>query len=282
MAAVLTASIAADTVTFAVAGAAGSLRVRWGDGTDETLPPSGGDHVYGDGEFRAVVVDGVTGQRIEQSVMVPAPGVPTIDSLSSLSLPAGPPSNTGLHIFGGGFGRCSQIRFGSTLEREWSLSQNHFRSANELVLEITGGLFPGADSSIPVSVLTDVPGGGESAPVDLALVDWTPPSPPATPITITSCTPSSIAEGSTQALTLTGTGFSQTDPAPVVSVTFALDEEFDGAADAGEPVVDSDTQLTVHASANLSPGEYLVAVETGAPGVDGVTYWSDAPVLTVT
>jgi len=177
VAATLVATIAGRRVTFAVTGATGPLRVRWGDGTDQSLPANGGFHDYGNGEFQAIVVDGGSGQRILQSVMVPAPGKPVIEALSSVELPLGPPSDTNLHIYGGGFGQCSQIRFGATLERAWTHTGQHYRGPNEVVLEISGGLFPAADT-VPVSVLTDVPGGGESDPVDFDFSDSAPPPPP--------------------------------------------------------------------------------------------------------
>ena len=178
MVATLVAGIAGRTVTFAVTGAQGPLSVRWGDSTDGMLPANGGAHVYGDGEYRAIVIDGATGQRMVQSVIVPAPGKPTIDRLSSDALPVGPPSDTDLHIYGTGFGRCSQIRFGANLERAWSLSQQHFRSSTEVVLEVSGGLFPAEDDAVSVSVLTDVPGGGESDSVNFIFGDPPPPVEP--------------------------------------------------------------------------------------------------------
>ena len=219
MAATLVATIADSEVTFTVTGATGPLRVRWGDATDDSLPAAGGSHVYGDGEFHAIVVDGGTGQRIEQDVMVPAPGVPTIDSLSSAALPAGPPSNTDLHIFGSGFGRCSQIRFGSVLEEDWSHTENHFRSSHEVVLEITGGRFPGENPDVPVSVLTPVPGGGESAPASLAFTEGIGAA-----LSVTLVAPATVLRLVPTAVTIKGTGF--TDAADVVFIRDGAGTEF--------------------------------------------------------
>jgi hypothetical protein len=177
MAATLTPAIAGPfRVNFAVAGARGPIVWRYGDGIQGQTPAVGGAYTYnGAGWFHVVGVDRTTGQALVCDVVFDAdgnaPGAPVLDSIAPTEVPAGPPSDLQLHLYGSGFTPVSQVRFGAELE-EWRVTNvlRPFVSPGELILQISGGLFPGANPAIPVTAINPVPGGGESDPLDFAFV----------------------------------------------------------------------------------------------------------------
>jgi hypothetical protein len=160
----------AGQVTFTVTGGSGQpMGWRFGDSTTG-FGKSPMVHTYkGAGAWRVVGVDGPTGQQLVITVNLTAGGaavgVPVITSLSSATVKIGPPSPLGLHVYGTGFTPFSVARVNGVLQPTWTT----YLSPTELLVNIPAGTFPGALGAVPVTVVDNSVGGGESAAVNFAV-----------------------------------------------------------------------------------------------------------------
>jgi hypothetical protein len=150
--------------------------VLWdfGDGTATEYGAAGVTHVYppGDDIYLArcvVTVCGINFQSVEYVTVGVGIVAPALTAIEPESAPAGPPSNFTLHVYGANFTRDSRIVFAGVTE-----PSTQYGSPNALTLEISAGLFPGADPAIDVHVTTPPPGGGTSAALTFAFVEGTP------------------------------------------------------------------------------------------------------------
>jgi hypothetical protein len=148
--------------------------VLWdfGDGSAPLHGAGGVDHTYPadrDDIYLArctVSVAGDTFQTVDYVTVGEGIPAPVLDTISPEQAPVGPPEPVVMFVYGANFTRDSKVIFGSHTEET-----TVYLSPGVLSLEITAGLFPGADPAVNVQVTTPPPGGGTSTALTFAFVE---------------------------------------------------------------------------------------------------------------
>jgi hypothetical protein len=175
------------------------------------------------------------------SESVPVSGRPVVTAINPVSLEVGPPADTVLVVTGRNFHPDAQIRFGTILERtDWV-------SDGEVSTIITGGMFPGENPAIPVTVRNVAAAQESTPPLYFA---FTPPPPPIPP-TVSNITPAIFQISAPATITLDGTDF---DPTTEVLL--------DGTPDPSAVYVNA-WQMTFLPTILTVPGNVAVTARTG-------------------